>query len=58
MPPPIVQAVEPSLVCLADGARQVIVRGMDFLTVDGVVPQVSVQGMALTSSTACAQRHR
>ncbi len=40
-PPPDVQSVEPPLVCIDDGDREVTVEGVDFLTIDGAVPDVA-----------------
>ena len=50
VPPPSIDAVEPSYVCLDDGGREVSVHGSDFLVVDGKVPSVEVDGSALLPS--------
>ncbi|MDF1565950.1 MAG: hypothetical protein P1V51_23140 [Deltaproteobacteria bacterium] len=56
VPPPSISVVEPALVCTADGTRDVIVRGADFLNVDGVPPTATVGGtpVTVTGATDCA----
>ena len=51
VPPPTIDAVEPPLVCLDDGPREVILVGRDFLTVDGAVPDVRLAGAAVPGAT-------
>lgn len=50
VPPPAIEAVEPSYVCLEDGTREVTVLGSDFLVIDGAKPTVEVNGEALAAS--------
>jgi hypothetical protein len=47
VPPPALTDVQPPLVCVDDGDRKVTAVGTDFLVVDGTVPKVEVDGMAL-----------
>jgi len=49
--PPAVTQVQPPLVCLDNGARDIVVLGTDFLTVDGVVPMVVVDGNTIDEAT-------
>lgn len=48
--PPAIDTVEPSYVCLGEGAREVAITGSDFLVVDGVAPSVSVGGEMLDAT--------
>jgi hypothetical protein len=50
VPPPSIDAVEPSYVCLEDGTREVTVQGSDFLVINGVEPTVEVNGEALAAN--------
>ncbi|MDY0058988.1 MAG: hypothetical protein RBU45_04195 [Myxococcota bacterium] len=52
VPPPTLLQVEPSLVCTAQGARDVVVSGAGLLTVDGVLPATTLDGTALTVRSA------
>jgi hypothetical protein len=47
VPPPVIDAVDPSYVCLEDGSREVTVRGSGFLVVDGELPLIEVDSEAL-----------
>lgn len=48
--PPEVTSVEPPLICLQDGPREVTLHGSGFLTIDGVLPTVTfADGVAPTS---------
>ena len=47
VPPPDITAIQPPLVCLDDGPRDITVMGTDFLVVDGAVPAVTVDGNAI-----------
>ncbi|MCB9550231.1 MAG: hypothetical protein H6706_30920 [Myxococcales bacterium] len=42
VPPPAIERIEPPLACPVEGTREVTLHGMDFLTIDGVVPAVTM----------------
>jgi hypothetical protein len=46
-PPPVIDDVDHSYVCLADGAREVMIHGSNFLVVGGERPAVEVGGATL-----------
>ncbi|MGD8861747.1 MAG: kelch repeat-containing protein [Myxococcales bacterium] len=49
VPPPTIDDIQPPLVCLDDGSRDVTVTGSDFLVVDGEKPAVEMDGAAITA---------
>lgn len=48
VPPPSVDSVEPSLVCTAQGDREVVVHGQGFLEIDDVLPTAALATGAVT----------
>ncbi|HMI91733.1 MAG TPA: hypothetical protein VK509_10245, partial [Polyangiales bacterium] len=54
-PPPSIDEAQPSYVCLDDADRERRVHGSDFLTVDGVVPSVEVDGAVLPTSAIATE---
>ena len=44
VPPPTADAIEPDIVCTADQARQITIRGEGFLRIGDDLPDVSVEG--------------
>lgn len=50
--PPRLDAVEPDSICTAEGSRTVILRGANFLVVDGTFPSVDVGDIALAPTFA------
>lgn len=47
-PPPVVESAEPSLLCNAQGERELRLSGSGFLSVDGALPALTVGGDAAT----------
>lgn len=54
VPRPTVTAVEPPLVCREQLANNVIVRGAGFLTIDGVVPEVTLGAATFRTTSVVA----
>lgn len=52
VPPPSLVSVVPDLVCLDEGDRSLTLSGSGFVVVDGVLPTVSVGGVAVTTDSA------
>ncbi|NMB76500.1 MAG: hypothetical protein GYA21_15385 [Myxococcales bacterium] len=47
VPPPVLQKVEPDLVCLEQSGIELVLTGSDFLELDGDVPQVRIGTLVL-----------
>lgn len=55
VPPPTISSVEPAIVCVDQSDRQVTVHGSDFITIDGVVPAVTIGTTAIAANKITAQ---
>lgn len=55
VPPPAVDAVEPPVVCLDDGPREVVLVGHDFLVVADVAPEVRLAGGVVAGATVTGE---
>ncbi|QDG54379.1 hypothetical protein FIV42_27635 [Persicimonas caeni] len=51
---PTLESAEPALACTDEGARDVVLTGTNFLTVDGTVPTVTLDGVAVDSANVAA----
>ncbi|MFT7578933.1 MAG: hypothetical protein ACI9MR_000595 [Myxococcota bacterium] len=53
--PPVITRAQPAMVCTDDGDRSIVIEGQNFYTVAGVLPTVTLNGVAatVTSSGAC-----
>lgn len=49
VPPPAITRFDPPMLCLAEGARPVVLVGSDLLGIDGAVPAVTLDGDAIAS---------
>ena len=47
VPPPVLMAADPPVVCTAEGPREVTLRGEGLLQIDGALPAVTMDGVAL-----------
>ena len=47
IPPPVLEAVEPDLICLAEGGRSLTLTGKFFLRVGDTVPTVEIDGKVI-----------
>ncbi len=56
--PPIVSAIEPSLICVEDGAVEVAVRGDNFIQIAEALPSLGIAGvgMEVLSLDECEER--
>ncbi|MFT5432233.1 MAG: hypothetical protein ACI9OJ_002932 [Myxococcota bacterium] len=56
VPGPSVNSADPALVCVDDGVRVVEIRGTGFITVDGALPEVTMDGVPVLvdAATGCA----
>ncbi len=52
VPAPVLDAAVPDLLCLADGARELVLEGSGFLTVDGALPVVTIADVTFTPDFA------
>jgi hypothetical protein len=48
VPAPVIDRVEAPLACVAQADRTFVIEGQDFLSIDSVVPAVTVGGLAVT----------
>ena len=46
VPPPVIMTADPPVSCTAEGPRDIIVNGLDFLDIDGVLPVVTATDAA------------
>ncbi len=51
---PTITAADPALVCTDDGARQVVLTGTNFLTIDGTQPTVALDGTAVDAASVAS----
>jgi len=51
IPPPVLEAVEPDLICLAEGGRSLTLTGKFFLRVGDTVPTVEIDGKVYSVDT-------
>ncbi|MBN2495857.1 MAG: IPT/TIG domain-containing protein [Deltaproteobacteria bacterium] len=51
VPPPVLESINPDLVCTVQSARQVELNGQGLLEIDGVLPEVAIGGLVLTPSS-------
>lgn len=49
VPPPVLQKVEPDLVCLEQAGIELVLSGSDFFELDGIAPQVHIDALVLSS---------
>ncbi len=50
VPPPVLSAIDPDLVCLEQGGIDLTISGTGFIDNDGVLPTVNVGGLSLPAS--------
>jgi hypothetical protein len=51
VPPPVVQSIEPDLLCITQNARPFTIKGRDFLDIDGELPLVTIGPVTLQAET-------
>lgn len=54
-PAPVITEVVPPLICLDDGARDVVVEGEGFVVIDGVVPEVVFDATTIDAANISGQ---